>query len=162
MNTRIASSLLLLAIAAAAALPAHAAAPKKRPSTIYQRLWSDSPFTVKPPPPEAEEAGPGPLEDFTLASVSKLQEGWFVVLMNKKKREERIRIVPGETSGDGFKVLEVKQEPASYKDTKVQLAYKGDTGWVGYEDKFLALKTAAPARQATPQRGTPARGARPG
>lgn len=148
----------------AAAMPAYGAAPNRATitPTKYQKLWTQSPFTVKPPPPNVE-AGPGPLEDYTLASVSPSQEGWFVVLLNKKKREDRVRIVPGTENEEGFKVVEVKQDPASYKETKVKLAYRGDTGWLGYEDKYLALKRAAggPAKAVPPRPGTPARPAVP-
>ena len=48
--------------------------PKKAPITKYTRLWKDSPFTSKPPPPEA-----GPvvniLDDYALAGVSPILNG---------------------------------------------------------------------------------------
>ena len=42
-----------------------------------------------------------------MTGVSRLPEGYFVVLMNKKKRDEWISIIPGETNPRGFKVESV-------------------------------------------------------
>ena len=62
--------------------------PKKPPITKYASLWTNSPFTAKPPPPEA---GPevNPLDDYALIGVSSLGvKNYLVTLINKKKPDE--------------------------------------------------------------------------
>ena len=72
---------------------AGAETPKKYSNDRYSDLWSKSPFTV-PPEPDPGDVPPGELDDYLLTGVSKLPAGYFVVLMNKKKRDERIAIIP--------------------------------------------------------------------
>ena len=48
--------------------------PKKAPITKYAGLWTNSPFTSKPPPVGPAEAA-NPLEDYTLAGVSPVTGG---------------------------------------------------------------------------------------
>ena len=132
-----------------------AGAPKKQPIGRYVSLWTNSPFTVKPEI-EAPEELPNALEDYVLTGVSKLPDGYFVVLMNKKKRDERIRIAPNDHNAAGFKVVNVKQDPYDYMKTEVEISVGGGrTGVVTYEEKFLAVKTAAPQKKPTPARPTP-------
>ncbi|NIP92226.1 MAG: hypothetical protein GWO24_01625, partial [Akkermansiaceae bacterium] len=83
-----------------------------------------------------------PLEDYTLAGVCEMKGGWYVVLMNKQKREERIRIKPNEKNEKNFKVAKV-ENGSSYLDTKVEIQMPGGkTGWVEYDKKFIVLKKA--------------------
>jgi hypothetical protein len=140
------TTVMLVALGAAGVF---AAPPKKQPIGRYVSLWTNSPFTVKPDPVVPEEA-PNALEDYVLTGVSKLPEGYFVVLMNKKKREERIRIAPNDQNEAGFKVVKVTQDPYDYMKTEVEISVGGGkTGLVTYEEKYLALKTPAPQRQPT-------------
>lgn len=127
-----------------------AAPPRKQPIGRYATLWTKSPFTVKPPPPVKEEL-PDALEDYVLTGVSKLPEGYFVVLMNKKKRDERIRLAPGDHNAAGFKVVKVTQDPYDYKLTEVEISVNGSprTGTVTYDEKLLAVKTPSPASKAS-------------
>ena len=132
-----------------------AGAPKKQPIGRYVSLWTNSPFTVKPEV-EAPEEIPNALEDYVLTGVSKLPEGYFVVLMNKKQRDERIRIAPNDYNAAGFKVVNVKQDPYDYMKTEVEIAVGGGrTGTVTYEEKYLALKAPSP-QQKKPTPGRPA------
>ena len=68
MKTPISNPVFLLLFLASLA---SAALPKKAPITKYSGLWTNSPFTAKPPPPEA---GPenNPLDDYALIGVSSL------------------------------------------------------------------------------------------
>lgn len=149
-RSRIRITILLSAAAllAGMVLPVHSAVPRKQPLGRYAELWTKSPFTVPPviAPTVKDEANP--LDDYTLAGVCQIKGGWFVVLINKKQRGDRIRIKPNETNTEGFKVVSVRNG-TKYKDTKVEIAYAGNkTAWVEYDDKFMVLKkaTAAPAR----------------
>ena len=82
-----ASRILLLSLAATGW--AMADLPKKSPISKYTGLWTNSPFTSKPPPP-ADAPVANPLEDYSLAGVSPIGSGYRVTLLNKKKPEERI------------------------------------------------------------------------
>lgn len=135
---RIFLTILLTLISLVMLVPASADVPKKQALGRYSRLWSKSPFTV---PPAKEDQGPvvSALEDYVLTGVSKLPDGYFVVLMDKKKRE-RVAIIPGEQNSKGFEVVSVIQDPIDYKATQVRIKVRNETGLVGYDEKFLALK----------------------
>ena len=136
--------ILLLALA----LTGWAAAdlPRKAPITKYTRLWTDSPFTSKPPPPEAGPVN-NPLEDYALAGVSPILNGYRVTLLNKKKPEERI-IVEGDKTTEGFKILSVIRKAGDPLGTVVKMMSGTVTGTVAFDEKLLTL---APPPAAKPQ-----------
>lgn len=116
--------------------------PKKSPVGRYANLWGNSPFTEKPPPPDPEDPV-SELDDYTLAGVSPVKGGFSVILINKKKRDERVHLMPGMSNEHGFKVDSVRQDPISPMNTKVKiLMADGKSDWVGKEEKFLALKAS--------------------
>ena len=125
--------------------------PKKQPVGRYAKLWTVSPLTERPPPlPKGEEVSE--LDDYTLAGVSPLEGGYSVILINKKKREDRVHLIPGMKNSKGFQVISVRQDPFSKSNTSVEIqTAAGKKGRVTYEDKFLALK--APAAVAKPPAG---------
>jgi hypothetical protein len=136
------------------ALTAWAAAdlPKKAPITKYIGLWTNSPFTSKPPPPDP---GPevNPLEDYALSGVSPINGGYRVTMINKKKPEERITVDSG-SDKTGFKILGVTRKPGNPLGTVVRMSSGTSTGTVAFDEKLLTLATAAPKQanpQATPQ-----------
>jgi hypothetical protein len=120
--------------------------PRKAPLTNYARLWTDSPFTSKPPPPEV---GPvvNPLEDYTLTGVSPVSSGYRVTLLNKKKPEDRI-IVESDKPQEGFKILNVSRKPGDPLATVVRMQSGSVTGTVAFDQAFLTL---APPPAAPPQ-----------
>ena len=136
--------ILLLALA----LTGWAAAdlPRKAPITKYTRLWTDSPFTSKPPPPTPGEVA-NPLEDYALAGVSPIMNGYRVTLLNKKKPEERI-IVEGDKTTEGFKILSVIRKAGDPLGTVVKMMSGTVTGTVAFDEKLLTL---APPPAAKPQ-----------
>lgn len=142
-----ASRILLLALA----LTGWAAAdlPKKAPITKYTRLWTDSPFTSKPPPPEPGAVA-NPLEDYTLAGVSPVPGGYRVTLLNKKKPDERI-IVEADKEIAGFKILEVIRKSGDPLGTVVKMKSGSVTGTVAFDDKFLTLAPPPAAKPALRQ-----------
>ena len=143
-------------------LPAAVAdTPKKQPIGRYSVLWSKSPFTT-PPEKDGGEQLPSRLDDYVLTGVNKLPHGYFVSLMDKKKRNHRIAIIPGEPNSDGFKVVSVIQDPLDYKATKVRISVGGETGMVEYDEKFLLLKkTMVASKKPTKPGARPVHGARP-
>lgn len=125
--------------------------PRKAPLNKYSSLWANSPFTSKPPPPEA---GPAinPLEDYVLAGVSPISSGYRVTLLNKKKPEEMI-ITETDNPKEGFKILEVIRKPGDPLGTVVRMSSGGITGTVSFDEAALALKSppaAAPPQQSPP------------
>ncbi|MGL4401516.1 MAG: hypothetical protein ACRCXD_16760 [Luteolibacter sp.] len=140
------SSLFFLALAGAAL----ADLPKKAPLSRYSSLWSNSPFTSKPPPAEAGVAE-NPLDDYALIGVSPIGgTGYRVTLLNKKKPDERITVDSDKPSKDGFKILEVVRKAGDPLGTTVRMNSGSMTGMVAFDTKLLAL-AAAPKAAVQPQ-----------
>jgi hypothetical protein len=139
--------MLLLALA----LTGWAAAdlPKKAPVTKYSRLWTDSPFTSKPPP---QEIGPiaNPLEDWTLIGVSPIKSGHRVTIMNKKDPTQRVAVETNKTV-QGFKILSVDRKADDSRATVVRMQSDSSTGTVAYEEKYLTLAPPPAAKKTAPK-----------
>jgi len=125
--------------------------PRKAPLTKYSGLWSNSPFTSKPPPPEQVEA-PNPLEDYALAGVSPIAGGYRVTMLNRNNPEERI-IVDSDRPRDGFKILGVNRKDGDPLATVVQMESGSVTGTISFDESLLTL-IPPPAPQPQP-RGNP-------
>jgi len=136
---------ILLFIALAATT--FAAPPRPVPTTRYTRLWTDSPFTTKPPP---QESAPevNPLEDYALGGVSPMTGGYRVTLLNRKNPEERI-VLP---DNQDYKILSVQYSVGDPLGTTVRVSTGSKTGTVSFDKTLLTLK-AAPAAQPPPQPG---------
>ena len=136
------SALRILLLAPALVGWAAADLPRKAPITKYTGLWTNSPFTSKPPP---AEQGPeaNPLEDYALGGVSPISSGYRVTLLNKKKPEERI-IVDSDKPSGGFKILAVTRKPGDPLGTVVRMSSGSVTGTVAFDESMLTL-TPAPA-----------------
>ncbi len=134
---------LLLSLVGAAV----ADVPKKAPISRYTGLWTNSPFTSKPPP---AEAGPenNPLDDYALIGVSPITAGYRVTLINKKKPDERITVDSG-SNRNNFKILDVTKKTGNPLGTVVRMSSGSMTGTVSFDEKLLALVTAQP--KAPPQ-----------
>ncbi len=81
-----------------------------------------------------------------LGSIRPCKDGYAVTLINKKDRKDRIRFLPGFSSGD-FKLLEVKQDPNSYKQSKVLVSKGGQKGWISYDEKLIKVRVAAGSKK---------------
>ncbi len=143
------TSLILLAAGGIAT----AELPHKVPLQSYSSLWNNSPFTSKPPPPEA---GPtkNPLEDYALIGVSPIGGNKYrVSLINKKQPDERIMVFSDGKNSD-FTIRGVTRKAGDPLGTVVSLQYGSVTGTVAYDEKLLTLTppAAAPAVQPTPGR----------
>ena len=132
----------LLLILPAFAPTLQAEVPRKPPLSKYTRLWTDSPFTAKPPPPTSGPAS-NPLEDYALAGVSPIANGYRVTLLSKKEPEKRIFIFSDEPNAKhGFKILGVERKDGDPMGTVVRLQSGSLTGTVSYDEKLIAI--AAP------------------
>ena len=131
--------------------------PKKAPITKYSGLWTNSPFTAKPPPPEA---GPenNPLDDYALLGVSSLGvKNYLVTLINKKKPDEPRIYVESHRDSKGFKIIKVTRKDGDPLGTVVLMQSGSMTGTVSYDQKLLTLTPAA-VKPAAPQPGQPPQG----
>lgn len=150
--------LLLLALTGVVA----ADLPKKAPISRYTSLWTNSPFTSKPPPPEA---GPlnNPLDDYALIGVSPIsdKDGYRVTLINKKKPEERITVDSNKTAS-GFKILGVTRKSGDPLGTVVRMSSGSMTGTVSFDQKLLTIAAAKPPQAVPPAPGQPVQPAQPG
>lgn len=111
--------------------------PRKAPITKYTGLWTNSPFTAKPPPPE-QAALANPLEDYALLGVSPIAGGYRVTMMNQKNPAERVTVDSDKPSG-GFKVLSVKRKSGDPLGTVVQMSSGSNTGSVSFQQAMLTL-----------------------
>ncbi len=130
--------------------------PVKPTLTRYAPLWTDSPFTTKPEPIDTgRPPEENPLEDYALGGISKLKDGYYAVLINKKKPEEREVIKPG-TDSD-FQVVSVQWGEKNWKDTVATVRSGSHTGSVGFDDQVLAVKKTPPQQPPAqqPQPGRP-------
>ena len=120
--------------------------PKKEPLVKYTGLWTNSPFTSKPPP---VTAGPtvNPLDDFTLTGIAPVPGGYRITIISKKNPELKKVIEPGR-SGE-FSVVSVNRDPNKALGTTVVLSNGSIQGTVAFEEEMLVLK-AAPAPQQQP------------
>lgn len=148
---------ILCSIALVFALAAVATAdlPKKAPISKYGGLWTNSPFTAKPPPPEA---GPenNPLDDYALIGVSSIgAKNYRVTMINKKKPDEPRIYVDSDRESKGFKIVNVTRKPGDPLGTVVRMTSGSMSGTVSYDQKLLTLTAAQPARPAA-QPGQPA------
>ena len=122
--------------------------PKKAPITKYTGLWTNSPFTSKPPP---VDQGPpvNLLEDFALLGVSPISAGYRVTMINKKKPEERVTVDTDSAKSD-YKILEVTRKPGDPLGTVVRMQAGTITGSVSFDEKLLVLATPKVAPKAPP------------
>lgn len=125
-----------------ACLPAHANTPKKEPLVKYTGLWTNSPFTSKPPV-EVGAAAVNPFEDFTLTGIAPVPGGHRITIVSKKNPEIKRVIEPG--GSDEFKVVSVQRNPEKALGTVVVLSSGSTQGSVTFEPDLITLNVAPTA-----------------
>ena len=145
MLLKIPSLLLLPALTAVL----HAGVPQKLPLSNYSRLWTNSPFTSKPP---TFGSGPiaNPLDDYALLGVSPIGKGHRVTLINKKQPDQRITVETGKTSADGFSIIKVNRKAGQPLETTVEMASGSMQGTVSFDEKLLTIAAPPPVAPAAP------------
>ena len=130
-------------------IPLMANAPKKPLPSRYAALYTSSPFTT-PAPPDLADTTPqiNPMDEWALGGVTKFPDGFFVILLNKKKPDEKMIIQPGVHSE--FKVLSVKDGGMDYTKTTVTLQNGDKQGIVEFDSKMLTISNPAPSAGAQP------------
>lgn len=136
--------------------------PKKAPISRYTSLWTNSPFTSKPPP-ATEGPVENPLDDYALAGVTPIESGGYrVILLNKKQPDVRITVDTGD-SRSGFKILGVTRKSGDPLGTVVRMESGSSVGTVSYDEKLLTLVAAPKAAPGAPgQPGQPGQPPIPG
>ena len=137
--------------------------PRKPVPSTYRKLWTDSPFTVKPTGPVAIQYNP--LQDYVVIGVGPAEEGHRVTLLNSKRPNDgRFIVRSGQSNKRGIIIDEVirqkdHREGDGTLTTKVRIKdATGRSAVVGFDRKFLAIKAPAPATGVKPvpqQRGRP-------
>jgi hypothetical protein len=134
--------LLLILPALTAVL--HAGVPQKQPLGNYANLWTNSPFTAKPPVAGAAPVA-NPLEDYALLGVSPIgNNGYRVTLINKKQADQRITVETGKASPAGFSITKVNREAGQPLKTTVEMASGSMQGTVSFDEKLLAIAAPPP------------------
>lgn len=137
-------------LASLASLPALASIPMKAPLVKYTGMWTNSPFTSKPPPPPPGETV-NPFEDFTLTGIAPVPGGYRITIMSKKNPDVKKVIQPGSKSE--FKVVSVNRNPEKALGTTVVLSSGSIQGTVSFEPDLITIKAAPTAP--VPQQGNP-------
>lgn len=133
------STILILFGLAAAAF----GAPPSQPNlTRYTTLWTDSPFTAKPPPPEPTGTV-NPFEGYSLGGISKLEDGYFGILLNDKDPEKKEVIRPGHKSE--FEIVEVNWSETNWRDTTVKVKRGSQVGTLAFDSGQLTLSAPVAA-----------------
>jgi hypothetical protein len=140
-------TLPILLLSSIACLPAHASTPVKAPLVKYTGLWTNSPFTSKPPPPPPGETV-NPFEDFTLTGIAPVPGGYRITIMSKKNPDVKKVIEPG-TTGE-FKVVSVNRNPEKSLGTTVILSSGATQGTVSFEPELITLKATPAAPEPQP------------
>ena len=139
-------TLLISIIASFACLPVQASTPKKEPLVKYTGLWTNSPFTSKPPPVTPGETV-NPFDDFTLTGIAPVPGGHRITIISKKNPEIKKVIEPG--GSDEFKVVSVNRNPDKALGTTVVLSSVSTQGTVTFEPELITL-AAAPVAPVAP------------
>ncbi len=126
----------VLFLLSALALPLLAAPPKEPQRERYTRLWKESPFTEKALPAPAPTAV-DPFKGYSLGGVSKLKDGYFVVVLNEQDPGKKILIGPGVSSG--FDVLSVNWSDTHWQDTTVRVKQGTKTGTLSFDPVQLRI-----------------------
>lgn len=129
--------------------PAFAEVPRTPTLTRYSSLWTNSPFTSEPPPPQGA-AAQNPLDDYSLGGISKLNDGYYAILINRKNPAEPKKIIRPGTKSD-FEVVEVNWSDTNWKDTVAVIRHQGKQGSVTFDNKLLTVNSSAPTLVPPPQ-----------
>lgn len=130
---------------------ASAKPPEKPNIAQFSGLIIRSPFTIKATPDVVK--ADSPLErDWMLGSIRPSGSGYSVTLIHKKNRKERIRFIPGFSSGE-YQLLEVKQDSQSNENSQVLVRKGSQEAWITYDEKLIKVRQSGAAR--TPAKKVP-------
>lgn len=115
--------------------------PRKPDFSQFRTLVQRSPFTIRPA--SRAFAPTSSLEqEWMLGSIRPDGDSWRVTLINKKDREQRIRLIPGFPT-EGFELLNVKQDLTEPMESEVEIRKGGQTGRIRYDQKLIQVKSSS-------------------
>ncbi|MFC5050017.1 hypothetical protein ACFPK9_05275 [Rubritalea spongiae] len=137
------------------------AAPPKSPSiNEYQALLLRSPFIIKKPEVKTPEVVVN--SALALRGVAALDDGWYVVVVDRKNPNQNIILREGEAANDqGLRLVRVNQNKSDYNKTTVQVMSGGRTQTVGYNPADIQKSIAAAKAPVTRPAVKPATTTRP-
>ncbi len=116
--------------------------PKKAPLVKYTGLWTNSPFTSKPPVVDGP-AAVNPLDDFTLTGIAPVPGGYRITIISKKDPTQKKVIEPG--GNNEFTLVSVNRDPDKLLGTSVVLSTGAMQGTVTFEPELVTLNVAPAA-----------------
>ncbi|MFK7851336.1 MAG: hypothetical protein AB8D78_10195 [Akkermansiaceae bacterium] len=137
-------SAILTLILAGLTSPVWGEIPRKAPITRYTGLWTNSPFTSKPPPPTVVSTI-NPLDDFVLTGIAPVPGGYRITVINRKDPTNKEVIEPGGNSD--FELVSVNRNPEVSLGTTVVLAVNGKQGTVTFDRAAITLNSPPAAPQ---------------
>ena len=124
---RAVSILFAFATMASAAVPSPVMS-----SSQYEVLWKNSPFTTQR---NEVEKRVSELDHYALGGVSKLDAGYFVILLDKRNPASRVVLRPGKVGR--FEVLGVDWSAHDWKKTTVLLSDGDSRAPVRFDSSIL-------------------------
>ncbi|MGJ8633477.1 MAG: hypothetical protein ACSHX7_06110 [Luteolibacter sp.] len=129
---------------------ASADVPRGAPVTRYTSLWTDSPFTTKPPV-QAAAAIQNRLDDYTLTGIAPIPGGYRITIVNRKDPTDKQVIQPGNQNESDFSFVSLERDPSKHLGTIVTLSNGSLQGNVTFEPELLKL-TPSPAPPSKPKK----------
>jgi hypothetical protein len=124
-----------------------AAAPKLPSMNDYKVLLNRSPFIIKKSVQKAPEVKVN--TSLTLRGVAELEDGWYVVVVDRKKPDQNIILREGQpANAEGVKLVRVNQKASDYKKTTVIVSSGGRQLTITYNDADIQ-KSIATAKKPT-------------
>lgn len=90
--------------------------------------------------PKKEEELP-PEEEFILKGVTKMGEGWFVVVANRKAPGENVILKEGVSNGLNIEIGKVTKHPLDYRKTEVEILVDDKPQTISYDTALIAKMT---------------------
>ncbi len=123
--------------------------PKNPPLTRYAELWTKSPFTTPPKPPDNAPAA-NPFEDLALRGIAPLSTGCYLITLVNKKNPTETTIIDTERSAE-YEVVKIERHPEEALGTIVHLKKGAISGTVSYDEKLSTLPPPTKPKPGPPQ-----------
>jgi len=131
-------------------LVANAEIPKTPEFKNYSHLLQRSPFEIKINQMVEQLDKPQVRMDYFLRGVTKLESGWMIVIVDRKKPKENIIIKQGANKNSEMKLLDVIQNKEDYKLTLAKLKIGSQEMTIGYNKAELQRAFQQSNKPATP------------
>ncbi len=135
----------------------HASAPESPQMQDYEKLLERSPFIIKKP---AAAPVVKVNTSLTLRGVAALNDGWYVVVVDRKNPKQNIILREGRpANANGIRLVKVNQDKTDYNKTTVVVMSGGRSLTIGYNSADIKKSLAAakpPVKKVVSSQRTPA------